>query len=238
MPVVPQATNDSGRARLLRRTIALVALALVAATWPMWTPEHPVPQVPLFYAAGALPNVCQRLALAAMAVGLSVALLAGRQGQWGACGLLLFALSASALAAADQARIQPWAYQFTLMALVLALAPATTALEWLRLLMVSFYVYSALSKFDHAFAHTLGQQFLAALAGGLGLSIDGLSERARLIAALMFPAGELLVAIALAVPRTRRAGVVAAIALHALLLVILGPWGLNHKPGVLIWNAF
>ena len=26
--------------------------------------------------------------------------------------------------------------------------------------------------------------------------------------------------------------------LHGLLLVILGPWGLDHKPGVLLWNAY
>ena len=29
-----------------------------------------------------------------------------------------------------------------------------------------------------------------------------------------------------------------AILLHGLLLVILGPWGLDHKPAVLLWNAF
>jgi hypothetical protein len=29
-----------------------------------------------------------------------------------------------------------------------------------------------------------------------------------------------------------------SLAVHALLLFILGPWGLNHRPGVLIWNAY
>src|SRR5207244_3954765 len=29
-----------------------------------------------------------------------------------------------------------------------------------------------------------------------------------------------------------------AVLLHLLLLVILGPWGLNHKLGVLVWNAY
>jgi hypothetical protein len=42
----------------------------------------------------------------------------------------------------------------------------------------------------------------------------------------------------LLVPRTRRIAKFAAIGLHLLLLLILGPWGLSHQPGVLVWNLF
>jgi hypothetical protein len=48
----------------------------------------------------------------------------------------------------------------------------------------------------------------------------------------------LLIALGLCFARTRRAALVAALLMHALLWVILGPVGLNHKPGVLIWNAY
>ena len=36
------------RAALLRRALALFGLALVAATWRLWTPQHVFPQVPFF----------------------------------------------------------------------------------------------------------------------------------------------------------------------------------------------
>jgi hypothetical protein len=54
----------------------------------------------------------------------------------------------------------------------------------------------------------------------------------------MFPLGEMLVAAGLLFAPTRKIGLAGAVALHVLLLVILGPLGLDHKPGVLLWNVF
>ena len=81
--------------------------------------------------------------------------------------LLLFASATLALSLFDQQRLQPWAYQFMLVAVVLALSPPQAALGLLRLLVISFYFHSAITKFDYSFLHTLGQQFLAALGGHL-----------------------------------------------------------------------
>ena len=108
----------------------------------------------------------------------------------------------------------------------------------LRLFTVSFYFHSALTKLDYSFLHTLGQQFLQALVSPLGGRLDAWSDPWRLAAAAMFPVGELLVALALLFARTRSIGLVGAIVLHLLLLWILGPWGLDHRPGVLAWNAY
>ena len=52
------------------------------------------------------------------------------------------------------------------------------------------------------------------------------------------PAGELLVALLLLIPRTRRAGLVLSLVMHALLLLAVGPWGMNHSWGVILWNVF
>jgi hypothetical protein len=41
----------------------------------------------------------------------------------------------------------------------------------------------------------------------------------------------------LSVRGLRRIGVVAAVILHLTLIVLLSPWGLNHRWGVLIWNV-
>lgn len=234
-------SNDQRRALLSRRLLALGALTLVGATYRLWTPQQVFPQVPLAHAALAVPAWFQWAGLVAMLAGLLAALVAsdrGRGPRLATVGLLTFAIATVAMIVLDQQRCQPWAYQFVLLALVLARCDAASAMGLARLLVVSFYAYSALTKFDYSFLHTLGQQFLAALVGVFGQSVEHWDPTARLIAASLFPMGELLVAVGLCFQRTRGVALVGAVALHVLLLVILGPWGLDHRPGVLVWNAW
>ena len=53
----------------------------------------------------------------------------------------------------------------------------------------------------------------------------------------MFPLGELAVAVLLLHRRTWTWGLAGSIAMHGLLLLALGPWGLGHRPAVLVWNV-
>jgi hypothetical protein len=226
------------RAVLLRRAWAAFGLILMAATWRLWTPQHVFPQVPFFQWTAALPAGCQWVGAGAMLLGLAGALVGQRQGTLAAVALWLFAAAATGMMLLDQERLQPWAYQFLIVAVVMALADARAACALLRLFTISFYFYSALTKFDASFLHTLGQQFLSALAGVFGASLDGWSDFWRLAAALVFPMGEASVALGLCFARSRRWALAGAVLLHVLLLVILGPWGLHHKPGVLVWNLY
>jgi hypothetical protein len=225
------------RAELLRRLIGLFGLLLVAVTWRLWTPQHVFPQVSLVRAALGLPDAFQWLAAAAMLAGLlgMIGLSAGRASRF---SLLLFAASTLLQIVCDQQRLQPWAYQFVVVVLVLASCPPRSAVGLLRLFIVGFYFHSALTKLDYSFLHTLGQQFLATLTGFVGFSIDGWPESTRLAAAAVFPVGELLVAMGLFFAPTRRFALYCAIALHLALLAILGPWGLDHRPAVLVWNVY
>ncbi len=221
---------------LLQRAVGLFGLLLVATTWRLWTPQQVYPQVPLIRGLDSLGAWFEWLAAAMMLSGLAGAMLAPR---WLArSALLTFGIGTLLLVLVDQHRLQPWAYQLVLVAVVLALADAVTAIVLLRLLVISFYFHSALTKLDYSFLHTLGQQFLGALAGIFGASLDAWSESARLLAAGALPGAELLIALGLCWAKTRRAALVAAVLLHAVLLVILGPWGLDHKPGVLVWNIY
>jgi hypothetical protein len=221
---------------LLQRAVGLFGLLLVAATWRLWTPQHVYPQVPLARGLESLGTWFEWLAAAMMVAGLAGAMLAPRR--FAPTALLTFAVGTLLLVLLDQHRLQPWAYQLVLVAVVLALADAVAAIILLRLLVISFYFHSALTKLDYSFLHTLGQQFLGALAGIFGASLDAWSESARLLAAGALPGAELLIALGLCCVKTRRAALVAAVLLHAVLLVILGPWGLDHKPGVLVWNVY
>jgi hypothetical protein len=231
-------SDDAWRAALLRRVMALFALTLCGATWPLWTRQHVFPQVPLVRAALEVPAWCQWVGAAGIVTGLTLALVAPGDGRAARGALLLFATCATSMVVLDQQRLQPWVYQFVLLALALACTEARVALGLIRLLVISFYFHSALSKFDSSFLHTLGQQFLTALCGAVGVSYQGGSGNGPLALAMVFPAGELLVAVGLCFARMRRWALCGAIVLHGLLLVILGPFGLHHKPGVLLWNGY
>ena len=135
----------------------------------------------------------------------------------------------------NQHRLQPWAWQFFLYAVLLTLAKQSGQLivsaRWLT---ASVYFFSAISKFDYQFIYGLGATMAQTLVETVGVDATGWIS---FIAASM-PFFELLIAVLLIVRRTRKIGVVLAAMLHTALIATLGPWGLAHHLGVLIWNLF
>lgn len=232
------ATVAVSRAPCLRRALAAFALALFATTWRLWTPQDVFPQVPAFRWITGLPAAWQWVPLVALIGSLAAALVAPKSARLGRRSLLAFALAAVLLMAGDQHRWQPWAWQMLLTALALGALPPASSWRLLRWLTVSIYVYSAWSKCDITFLDTLGQQFLRALAGPAAGWLDGWPLATRRVLAGGFVAAEFLLAAALLWPRSRRWGLAGAVASHVLLIWILGPWGLAHRPPVLIWNAW
>lgn len=231
-------TNPERTRRWLARFVGLAGLALVAVTWRLWLPRTDFPQVPFAGWFVGAPPWLDWTGLAALLAGYAGLLIAAQSPRLLRIACLVLTAAIALMALLNQHRFQPWAYQFGLTTVVLALAPARQALGLLRVLTISLYFHSALSKLDHSFLTTHGQQFFLALLQSVGLSGERFPEGVRQFGAATFPAGELAVAIALLVPRTRRIGVVGAVLMHSLLLLALGPWGLGHRPGVLIWNAY
>lgn len=224
------------RLSLFRRFLAAAALALIASTYLLWTPQTVFPQVPVIAELGLLPGAVDWVSLALMVMALGVVLVVPQRRQLWRQGLILFVVALVVSMAIDQHRFQPWAFEFLLIALVLINARAEAAFRLLRWLVVGIYAWSAWSKCDVTFTVTLGQQFLHALLGWAGF--EDWPETARRVLASLFPVGELAVALLLAIPRCRRWGLAASIVLHLLLLVALGPLGLNHGPSVLLWNSW
>ncbi|MEM0925272.1 MAG: MauE/DoxX family redox-associated membrane protein, partial [Planctomycetota bacterium] len=104
---------------------------------------------------------------------------------------------------------------------------------WLIAIAISIYFYSACGKFDYQFCHTVGTDFVQAIAPTT-LALQ--SDQAAFLA-LTLPAGEIVLALLLMFSRTRQAGAVLAVAMHGVLLLLLGPFGMNHSHGVLVWNG-
>jgi hypothetical protein len=222
----------------LSRVVAGAGLLLLAFTWRLWTPQTVFPQLPFFRWAEYVPAQLQWLGFGLMVAGLCCALGATRDSRAGRAGLITFAVATIGMVLIDQHRLQPWAYQLVVAAVVLACAPGSRGVLLLRILTISLYFHSALSKLDFSFLETNGQQLVGAVLEPLGLALKFWSAEMRRGAAVMLPIGELLVAVGLAVPRLRRWGLYSSLAMHVLLLVALGPWGMNHQPAVLIWNVY
>lgn len=228
----------------MQRWLAFCALALIAVTWPLWAMVTEFPRIPWFAGLRSVPFWCDRLALAGVLIALVAVLVfapwrdecAHPWRQRAITALLVIA--GVSLLILDQHRLQPWVWQFSLVILVLATARAERAMTLLRLLTVGIYIWSGLSKLDATFLTTIGPDLWRGLTGALSFdpaSFIGLQPRH---AAWLMPTGELIVAGWLAWPPARRFGLIGSVALHGTLLLMLGPWGLNHEPGVLLWNIY
>ena len=218
----------------LPRVWAAFLLALLALTYRLWIPAGTFPAVPLWRPMAEVPPWADWSAAGVLVASLLGLVVFGRRARW---AWWLVAASLLVSFALDQHRLQPWAYQSAVYALVFAAMDGRQARRWLIPLAASVYLYSAAGKFDYQFAHTVGQDFLGAALG----SLEGWPERwdraTRARLALLLPAGEFLLGLAALIPPTRRAAGVLLIAMHAGLIALLGPWGLDHSRGVLGWNA-
>ncbi len=237
LPIDPDAA--ALRVDRLTRLLGLGALALLAATWKLWTPQDVFPRVPLFY--WAPPRWLDWFSLGIMVAGL-IGLLIHRRiperrlaATLTACGLALQFI-------ADQHRLQPWAWQFFILALVIALADDRTILGGWRWLVISIYAYSALSKFDYAFTRNVGTLLTEQYWHWRNLS-PVFAKPTPLVyviqnyAPFLLPTAEFLIAVLLWGSQTRRCGLWGSWLMHLGLLGLLGPLGLNHSLGVLLWNT-
>ena len=221
---------------LLPRLWGLFLLLLVALTFRLWIgpPEIPgIPAIPLIPHGLRLPTLCYVVPSIVLVIGLLLVVIAPAR-----CVKLWWLVAGSLFVSflLDQHRLQPWAYQSAIYALIFAAMDPHRGRRFLIPLAASVYLYSAAGKFDFQFAHTVGQDFLEALANPFGGLPDQLAPSARAKIALVFPAMEFLAGLGLLFRRTRSLAAIVVMLMHASLIAILGPWGLDHSTGVLVWN--
>lgn len=228
----------ASRGDWLRWLVSAFGLWLLVVTRPLWANPQVFPQVPWFEWGCHVPHWVDAVLLFVVGVSLIVVGCTGAESRWNRPALICSASSLLGLMLLDQHRGQPWAYQLVLTALILTWARYDLAVGLLRLLTVSIYFHSAVSKCDWSFCTGTGRSFLMTLQG----LVTGQSPTAdaweNSFWPLVFPLSELLLAVGLMWPASRRYAVWCAAIMHLLLLLILGPWGLKHSHGVLIWNLF
>jgi hypothetical protein len=228
-------SDGSRRFQIFVRVWAGFGLLIFASTWKLWTPQTEFPQIPFFEFLVDVPGWADWMALALLGLSLTACLFSSSRSLV-AGSLWLFAIAASGLILLNQHRLQPWAYQFVVFAIILATARPKTAFFWMRWIVISIYIYSAISKLDYQFVHTVGDQMLSSWSGKLGLDTTLWSEQFRNWIVFAFPLTELLIGVGLMIPRVRGFAFVAAVLMHLTLLAAL--IGNVDGPGVLIWNVF
>lgn len=181
-----------------------------------------MPRIPLFDGFGLSPT------LFLFAVG-AVPILAIFNKRWSwAIVSVLFAV----VFATDQLTMQPWAYQFMIYSAIVALA-GRHELRLIRVVAISVYLFSGLGKLDFQFAHTVGTDFLSTLTLG---ATDSIPKQVSASLALLLPATETIAGSLLIFRRTRRTAASVVMGIHLALILVLGPWALDHSTGVLAWN--
>ncbi len=224
---------------VFRRVWATTIAALILVSWPLWTADRSLPCVPMvdpgwFGLSATATGWVTPITVAAMLLGLTAIAVRRAGYRIGflavlSCGLVLVAL--------DQNRLQPWFYQGLLYASIFAALPDHSARRWITALTVSVYAYSASGKFDQQFIQTVGQDFVDVVLRAPRVAGE-LATPMRRGLAIAFPIAELSIAVGLALPPTRRLAAIAAMAMHVVLFLMLGPLGLRHGHSVLIWNVF
>ncbi len=223
------------RHEFARRVVAGSGLLLIAATRPLWFSKGEFPQVPFFELLCEAPQwidwalsgglVVSLLAMMFLNVNLRSNLVSGA-----------FAIVClSILICLNQHRLQPWAW-FLILATVATSTTAESSLNWLRWLVFGLYFFSGLSKLEPTFVNGGGNWLLDGLLGSFNQSNQTLEPSTRRMLLYLMPLGEIVAAFCVLVPRLRSVGFFLVVGMHSTLLLALGPFGLDHKPGVLLWN--
>ena len=141
----------------------------------------------------------------------------------------------------DQARWQPWFYQYLFMLAAIGLSfkyqtnseKQRSALDACRLIVVSVYFWSGIQKANAGFVHTTFPFMLEPFARFLPSAAKGWLYPLGVIAPLVEPG----IAIGLLTRRFRTTAVIAAVALHLFILASVGPWGRDYNDVVWPWNV-
>jgi hypothetical protein len=141
-----------------------------------------------------------------------------------------------ALIILNQHRLQPWAW-FLILATIATSARADYALSAMCWLLFGVYFFSGLSKLDPHFLGGGGAWLLDGLLKPFGSSTKTLRPGGMEVLLWTMPVGEIITAFCVLIPRFRFIGFFLVVAMHGALVMALGPFGLDHKPGVLLWNG-
>ena len=204
----PKHAQPSVAEHRLRIAIAAALFAGLALSPKLWFTERVYPTTPVLTFLRSIPAPLDYILYGAMLALLVAIAIVARPAK------LIWSFTALAITVAlfDQSRWQPWFYQYLIMLIAVALG-GDSALNTCRLVIVCTYFWSGLQKTNGDFIHNV----FPYMTGSMGTILNPLAFIAPLI--------EVAIGIGLLTRRFRTYAIYAAIAMHAFILLAIGPFG-------------
>ena len=215
----PKHAQPSVAEHRLRIAIAAALFAGLALSPKLWLTERVYPTTPVLPFLRSIPAPLDYILYGAMLALLVAIAIVARPAK------LIWSFTALAITVAlfDQSRWQPWFYQYLIMLIAVALG-GDSALNTCRLVIVCTYFWSGLQKTNGDFIHNV----FPYMTGSMGTILNPLAFIAPLI--------EVAIGIGLLTRRFRTYAIYAAIAMHAFILLAIGPFGQDSNSVVWPWN--
>ena len=227
--------NSESRAVLAIKCLAVFEIILIVATLPLWWGATAFPQVPLVV---ELPPVIDQLATVClmMACTVIVSLPVRDRSQFLTSARVTSLVCSVMLVSSNQHRLQSWHWLMMLNLAWLIVLPRKDLLLAMRHTVAAVYVCSALSRISLTPEQGISGIIVRQLLELVGQSGWEMADASIAKLCHLMTLGEFLIGLLLVAPKTQRWGALGAILLHSSLLLALGPLGLNHHVGVLLWN--
>jgi hypothetical protein len=136
----------------------------------------------------------------------------------------------------DYTRWQPWQFQYLSMLFVCIICfnDFKKATQWIALIMASIYIFSGLHKLNYHFLQNMWSQTI--LKDFLGLNQNTIIQLKLTKIGYALPIVETLAGFGLLSKFWQKKAAKVLIIMHLILLIILGPLGLNYNQIVWPWN--
>jgi len=226
---------DSHRIRALKAVIALACLSSFALAPRLWLSGRTYPTAPVWPGLPPVPAPVDLVWFASLWILLGLTLVEGSR----RLGAGLFLALTLPLMLWDQARWQPPIYQYVLLLATLTVYPVRTdptardrALQTARLIIAATYFWSGAQKLNATFVGRVFPWMIEPIVAGWPAGLRSLASSFGAVV----PVLEIAIALGLLSRRFRGAAVLAAVTMHAAILLAIGPLGHRWDRFVWPWN--
>ena len=228
--------GTASRVYLLKLVVLVSFLTSLLISSKLWGTDRLYPLTPIIDNFSSTPPIVSTLLLALLIGSLVGSIFSARPKVF----LWLTILSTAALFSLDQARLQPWAYQYVFMLMALSLFSwkyddekgKNLTLDLCRFIVASIYFWSGLQKANPFFVNDIFLWMSTPLMESLQL----ISESVFRMIGYAVPYIEMAIGIGLYLKKFRATAIGLAVAMGVFVLWALGPIGLGFNAVVWPWN--
>lgn len=136
----------------------------------------------------------------------------------------------------DQMRWQPWEYQYliTLILFVLSKGNKKQFVLLLTFILACTYIFSGLHKFSGGFLYNLWDKMV--LDRFLKLPVERIKDPLLHYSGLVFALIEVFIGFGILFFSNKKFNYALAIAMHLIIIIVFGPWGVSHNLIIIPWN--